>query len=456
MSVGGSTRIPFVRRRVEEFFQRQLKSSVNPDEAVALGAAIQANALGGAERRRAPLPKAPAAARKPVATAALPPPRARAETIPGVAPPSTQSFGDPRRPAPPAEPAPAAEAPALGVVAPRQRVALGTQTLEGLGARGKVRTGTGLGSSSEDAQAEARRSSPEAGFGELTRSPPVAPPPAPREESVAFTLGEQDIEEITYSPPPARQRPPVPARTAPGSTAYGEEDIITKTGPVEPDTGDDEPTLSGRPALGSAPFGMVTARFPVQPMPPEAHEPAPPSSRRAPGFGHTVPLPQLEQPLPLATVPLHVTAPLAYEPPAPPPPLLIDVTPLTLRVETIQGYCDPIIVRNTQVPCEQSRDFVTASDGQSLVKVRVAQGESKLFLENTLLGEVELSGLPHAPRGSIQITITFALDASGILNVSARETTSGRTAQALLRLVGLPQGDDVHAMAQRQLQRQTG
>ena len=101
-------------------------------------------------------------------------------------------------------------------------------------------------------------------------------------------------------------------------------------------------------------------------------------------------------------------------------------------------------------------DFVTASDGQTLVRVRVAQGESKLFQENTLLGEVELSGLPQAPRGSVQITIAFALDASGMLNVSARETSTGRATQALLRLVGLPQPEDVLAMAQRQMARQTG
>jgi len=459
--VGGSTRIPLVRRRVEEFFGRQLKASVNPDEAVALGAAIQASALGGAERRRAPVPRPPAAARKPATptTAALPPMRPRQETMLGVAPPSTQSFAEGRRPARPEPPA-APDAAALGVVAPgRQaaRVALGTQTLEGLGARGKVRTGTGLGASSEAAQGALADD-----VDELTRSLAAGKKPAPREESVAFALNENDLEEITQVPAGARGRAEPAAKSAPGSSPYSDEQVITKTGTMV-DTGEDEPTLSGRGQMPSAPFGMVTARFPAQPMPelelePEAAPPAaPPSSRRpfAQGFGATVPLPPLAQPLPLEPA-LNVTAPLAFEPPKAPTPLLIDVTPLTLVVETVQGYCDAIIARNTQVPCEQSRNFVTASDGQTLVRVRVAQGESKLFNENTLLGEVELSGLPQAPRGSVQIAIAFALDASGMLNVSAREISSGRVTQALLHLVGLPESEDVLAMAQRQLQRQTG
>jgi molecular chaperone DnaK len=71
---------------------------------------------------------------------------------------------------------------------------------------------------------------------------------------------------------------------------------------------------------------------------------------------------------------------------APPPPLLIDVTPLTLAVETVNGFCDPIIERNTQVPCERTRVFVTATDNQTFVRVRVSQGESSRFSENTLLG----------------------------------------------------------------------
>jgi molecular chaperone DnaK len=135
-------------------------------------------------------------------------------------------------------------------------------------------------------------------------------------------------------------------------------------------------------------------------------------------------------------------------------PLLVDVTPLTLSVETVQGYCDPVIERNTTVPCEQMREFATAADNQTSVRVRVAQGESTRFDQNTLLGEVELFGLPPAPRGSIQISVVFALDANGMLNVSAMETATGRVTSAQLRLLGLPTNEEVAHMAARQGQRQ--
>jgi molecular chaperone DnaK (HSP70) len=135
-------------------------------------------------------------------------------------------------------------------------------------------------------------------------------------------------------------------------------------------------------------------------------------------------------------------------------PLLVDVTPLSLCVETVGGYRDVIIRRNSPVPCEQARTFVTARDEQAIVIVRVGQGESESFRHNTLLGQIELTGLPRAPRGAVRIVVTFALDTDGILSVSAREESSGRSAQARLRLVGMPQEQDVSQMAARQFARQ--
>jgi molecular chaperone DnaK len=144
--------------------------------------------------------------------------------------------------------------------------------------------------------------------------------------------------------------------------------------------------------------------------------------------------------------------PAARAPSAPPTPLLVDVTPLTLCVETVGGYCDIIIARNSAVPCEQSRQFATAADNQTSVYVRVGQGESSRFEENTLLGELELSGLTPAPRGKTKLSVTFALDANGILDVSAKDVATGRATSAQLRLVGLPGADAVAEMAQRQAQ----
>ena len=138
--------------------------------------------------------------------------------------------------------------------------------------------------------------------------------------------------------------------------------------------------------------------------------------------------------------------------PAPPrAPLLIDVTPLNLNVETVGGFCDTLIDANTPVPCDRTRSFSTASDGQTAVRVRVAQGPSKRFDENTFLGELELSGIAAAPRGEPQIAVTFEIDADGILNVRARDLKTGQGTAARIQLVGAQTDPgDIEAMRARQ------
>ncbi len=132
-------------------------------------------------------------------------------------------------------------------------------------------------------------------------------------------------------------------------------------------------------------------------------------------------------------------------------PLLIDVTPLTLRVETVGGYSDILVDANTPVPCERTRAFLTASDNQTSVFIRVAQGESQHYRQNTHLGELELSGLTAAPRGTVKILVTFELDADGILNVRAKDKDSGRETAARMRLLGAnTDAGDVAAMEARQ------
>ncbi len=132
-------------------------------------------------------------------------------------------------------------------------------------------------------------------------------------------------------------------------------------------------------------------------------------------------------------------------------PLLIDVTPLSLCVETVGSYSDVLIDRNTPVPCERTRDFVTVQDGQQVVRVRVAQGESKIFAENLLLGELELTGLRAAPRGQLKISVTFGLDSDGILHVRAIDLDTGRAATSELRLAGIPSPSEVAHMTSRHL-----
>jgi molecular chaperone DnaK len=119
-----------------------------------------------------------------------------------------------------------------------------------------------------------------------------------------------------------------------------------------------------------------------------------------------------------------------------PAPLLIDVTPISLGVETAGGYCDFLIEANTPVPCDRTRVFRTASDGQSAVMVKVAQGASEKFGENTYLGDLHLSGLNPAPRGEVRVAVTFEIDVDGILNVRAKDEGSGRETVARMHMVG--------------------
>jgi molecular chaperone DnaK len=137
-------------------------------------------------------------------------------------------------------------------------------------------------------------------------------------------------------------------------------------------------------------------------------------------------------------------------PPSVTPPLLVDVTPLSLSVETLGGYCDRLIGRNSPVPSEESRVFITTQDQQTKVVVRVCQGESTTFAENTCLGEVELTGLEPKPRGKSQVRIHFELDANGMLQVGATDLATNRQARVRLRLLGVTDADNVAALAERQ------
>src|SRR3989339_80428 len=106
--------------------------------------------------------------------------------------------------------------------------------------------------------------------------------------------------------------------------------------------------------------------------------------------------------------------------------LLLDVTPLTLGIETLGGVATPLIIRNTTIPTKKSQVFSTADDNQHAVTINVLQGEREMANDNKSLGRFELTGIPPSPRGIPQIEVTFDIDANGIVSVSAKDLGTGK------------------------------
>jgi molecular chaperone DnaK len=330
--VGGATRMPIVMRKVQEYFGRAAQVRINPDEVVALGAAMQAHVLSGRDKERAPQPAA-------------------APVLEVVSAPE----------APEAKEAKEASKPAAKV------------DLSGLPAV--------LG-----------------GF--AAASPPLKPALAPQAPDLVLPRLRQG------AVPAARKKlPSLPAPVEPPPI----EPEVVKLASVQP------PPLPGETS------SETVAELELEELPP-------------PGDASVVP-----EVLPGEAVLLCER-----------PHLLVDVTPFSLAVETAGGFCDVLIGANSPIPCDQSRVFTTAADGQVAVSVRVAQGEGRRFEENTFLGKVELTGLPPKKRGELRIGVTFELDVNGMLRVSAKDAETGRRQEIRLRLLGAnTDAEDVKKMMDR-------
>ena len=357
--VGGSTRIPLVRRRVEQFFGAPPLDRVNPEEVVAIGAAIQAAALTEVARRRS-----------------IPPPPARKS--------------HPSQPTEDETDEVTVAAPIASLVAEQEKAVA----------------------------ARARMASQPPEVPRTTAR--LAPPPLPPTKTARM------------SAPEVSAPLPDPAATIPRPLVF--DDVLR----AERESA--ETPQPKAPLTNTQPMRQVPTPSQAGPPADFAHAIVSPSPRTAPMMA----APQVQQP----------PAPIA---PARPPssrpmsaPVLVDVTPLSLVVETVGGWCDVIVQRNAKIPCERTRAFSTSSDMQTVVRVRVAQGQDPSFGQNTYLGEVELTGLRPAPRGEVTIQVRFEVDESGTLKVAASDVATGREAQATLQLVGIAGAGSIAAMQARQ------
>lgn len=509
--VGGSTRIPVVRKKVAEFFARKPLERLSADEVVALGAAIQASALAGAERKRggtvalksrqkitdpgigsgqsrgagmipAPLPAGPSPVTQPqdpgeeddtTVVRRLPdglPTTARgtpAPPVPAAAP------GRPKPPPPPTRGRLPSNPDGPTLASPREKK--GTGTAPGLfpgptespsavplpliepddrsspsGLRVVDEDPTELRSATKLLrEMEATGDPPQVGS-TTARLPSAPPQPAPGPR------GTIRMEGVSPAPPPGMvgsttarmpSAPPQPPPHQPSGTTTARMPSAPPQSPpgatVPGAPRKEELSVSDLAAVAAAAAGVAAAGVAAGAFPGASGQASPPR------VADLNPSPRQMPPAPPVAPP-----PVAAPSPAPrqerAAPLLVDVTPLSLAVETVSGYCDVIIERNTPVPCERTRLFATAADNQTTVRIAVAQGESKRFSENAVLGQIELSGLRAAGRGEVEVAVTFEMDPDGILNVRAKDTQTGKEAKARMRLGGaVPQGAELDAMRDR-------
>jgi molecular chaperone DnaK len=426
--VGGTTKMPYVRDQVTKFFSKAPRTDVSPEEAVAMGAALQATALDRSLRG-----KSGGRAATPTETTFT------ALTTPG----GTLDDSATTLPSTDSGPVAATYVMDTPVEAPnippsqKARQTAAYNELPKVKSTQEVRMERPVERGRHRDVFEERTPTPvtnAAPIGRLVRpgtapsGPAAAPPPIP-------------------SAPPVP--PPVPMRTLQGQA-------IPEPMPPQKSVHMSRPVMPPPPPMPVAPPPMPAAPPPMPVAPPQAPtlmlDPAPPPVQAfdsqeltndttllspqstAPGF----------PPPPGPSLPPNVAG---Y--PVMPPPVVLDVTPRGLGIGTVAGFCEELIRRNSRVPAEIRKLFTTSRDLQDAVRIIIVQGESRRMNDNVVIGDLRLENLQPRPRGETSIEVTFQLDASGILRVRARDAKTGQEQRASLDLVGAMASDDVAASRER-------
>jgi molecular chaperone DnaK len=441
--VGGTTKIPHVRERVAQYFGRTPRIDVNPEEAVAAGAALQAAALEKilSEKRttaKLAVPPAPPLGQRPPTDLGPPGPRTTApryssQADTGVDPPAmrtTAPMGSERPPRATTQ-RPVTRGESIDVFEPPTGVAAGPPTESGR-AIGRITRPGGMPSLAATAAA-----APPVG--------PPAPPPVPRAPPSPSPAAARTLFGVAPGPALPPTAPLQPAIAAHGSIGFEDETTAARTD-VQTEVRDDI-----RPERAD----IRPERTDIRPgLPAAAPVPAAPatSGPNAATYYESEPVPfTLSGPTsaPAVVTTATPTATTLFGASAPPLPVVLDVTPRGLGIGTVAGFCEELIRRNARVPTEIKRLFTTSHDKQSSVRIVVCQGESRRIDNNVVVGDLVLDNLEPRPRGETTIEVTFALDASGILNVSARDALSGREQRARLAILGAQSQEEIAASAER-------
>jgi molecular chaperone DnaK len=536
--VGGTTKMPLVRRQVASFFNQEPRVDVDPDDAVALGAALQAFALRtqlGVRVRRntardAVVPPAPPMEARSATSRGRDSGFERGSTVPWSA--FWEREGEEGN-----------VTNEDGNITGNQTGEEGTETLDTMDVptvdHGHVKAQVAAGlrkpapgsvdyvsksaRPTSRARPAARIAGPQDGTIEvdpiglettdvdLGNTPPAAPAPgggtvrglgAPGREARQPAGAEQDgggrsiLQELdlgslgveVHRGPDATGSRPIDLARFPKAGARGRAepppDAADSQAAIQTEVRgaglDDAPALAPMPATGRVP-GPGPARGPVPergpgpargsgpergPGPALGSGPVPgraPGRASGPGPGPVQspgvygpglapgmqPAGDARRLEPQRTLQHPAGAPLPEAAPLPRAPTIIEVTPHTLGVGTVAGYCQELLRRNSRVPAQVQEVFTTSKDGQQTVRIRICQGESRRLQENVILGDLVLDGIEPRPRGEIRIAVTFHIDQNGILHVRARDENTGREQRADLELLGQPSQEEVSTATAR-------